>query len=315
MPRISEVILSNLVTLSAKLPLVREGDVDAIHEARVATRRVRAALPLLSSARLGDSSDDVDSAVKALGRALGKARDQDAALKLVGEIEGRSPATAPAAAVLRARLVPQQLRQRRRLIKVMEGLDLGVLDRLREAVHHETDRARRRMWGSPTTQLRLAAVVGGLAQAVEEKVEHASGVYFPNRAHKVRVAIKKLRYATELMDRAEPVRKPSVRVLKNAQEALGSAHDREMLLRRLSSLADDRDVPAARELAGVLEAESRSRFATYREMRPAVLTACADLTAWSRQRAPRRHPGLLMVSAVALPSAVVLLVNRARRAG
>jgi hypothetical protein len=128
------------------------------------------------------------------------------------------------------------------------------------------------------------------------------------------VAIKKLRYATELIDPTEAIRKPSERVLRQAQGALGSVHDREMLLRRLLALAGDTAPPAARELAGVLEAECRSCFAGYREMRPAVLAACADLTAWSQQRV-RRRPSLLMAGAVALPSAALLLVNRARRAG
>jgi CHAD domain-containing protein len=311
---IAEVVLSNLDTLSAKLPLVREGDVDAIHDARVATRRVRAALPLLSTRQPGDASDGVDSVVKAIGRALGKVRDQDEALRLVAEVEGRAPVTAPAAAVLRARLLPEQLRQRRRLIKTLEGLDLAVLDRLREALQ-EGGRPGRRIWGGPASPPRLAAVVGRCAQAVEASVQHASAIYFPNRAHKARVAIKKLRYATELMDTTEAVRKPSERVLRKAQATLGNVHDREMLLRRLLSLAGDTEVPAARELAGVLEAECRSLFATYRELRPAVFTACADLTAWSRQRVPRRHPALLIVGVVALPSAAVLLVKRARRAG
>src|SRR5688500_11281570 len=141
MPPISEVIRSNLDTLRAKLPLVREGDVAAVHDARVATRRVRAALPLLSTRRVHHSSNDVDSTFKAIGRALGKARDHDEALRLVGEIEGRSPATAPAAAVLRTRLLPEQLRQRRRLIKTLEGLDLAVLDRFHDALRDEREHA------------------------------------------------------------------------------------------------------------------------------------------------------------------------------
>jgi len=315
MPTVSDVILSSLQTLQAKWPAVRDGDVEGIHDARVATRRLRAALPLLSSRRFAGSSEDVASTVKALGRALGKARDRDEALRLVSEIEGRSPSTAPAAAVLRARLLPEQLRQRRRLIKALEAADVEGLEQLRKAVHHDISRSRRHLWGRRRSQSGLAAVIAERAEILEQRIDHASGVYFPNRAHNARVAIKKLRYAVEFIDEHEKIRKPSVRVLRRAQEALGQVHDRELLLQRLMSLAEDEDIPAARELARVLEAESRAIFETYRAMRPALLAVCSDLTAWSRPAVSPARPRLLLVGAVALPSAAVLLVSRARRAG
>jgi CHAD domain-containing protein len=314
MPRVGEVILSNLDTLQTKWGLVRDGDVDGIHDARVATRRLRAALPLLGSGRFRGSSDDVVSTVKALGRALGKARDKDEALRLVGDIEGRSPSTAPAAAVLRARLLPEQVRQRRRLIKTLEATDVDGLAELRETVQIAISRERRQRWGRGS-QPRIAAAIAGGAEILAQRIDHASGVYFPNRAHKVRVAIKKLRYAVELLDENEQIRKPSVRALRSAQDALGQARDRGVLLERLTSLAEDEDIPAARELTRVLEAESRTIFETYRAMRPALLAVCADLAAWSRRGAGHARARLLLVGAVAVPSAAVLLASRARRAG
>jgi CHAD domain-containing protein len=314
MPRVSEVVLSNLETLQTTWGLVRDGDVEGIHDARLATRRLRAALPLLGSGRSTGSSNDPVSTVKALGRALGKARDQDEALRLVGDIEGRSPSTAPAAAVLRARLLPEQLRQRRRLIKALEATDVDGLEQLREAVRHEISRARRHRWGRHGSPSRLAAAIAGAAENLEQRIDHASGVYFPNRAHKVRVAIKKLRYAVELLDENEQIRKPSIRVLRRAQDALGQVHDREVLLQRLTSLAEDEDIPAARELARVLDAECRSIFESYRAMRPALLAVCTKLKAWSSQGVGHARVRLLLVGAVAVPSAAVLLASRARRA-
>lgn len=314
MPTVSEVVLSNLETLQTKWGLVRDGDVEGIHDARVATRRLRAALPLLGSGRFTGASNEVVTTVKALGRALGKARDKDEALRLVGDIEGRSPSTAPAAAVLRARLLPEQLRQRRRLIKALEAADVDGLEQLREAVRHEISRARRHRWGRNGSSPRLAAAIAEGAETLEQRIDHASGVYFPNRAHKVRVAIKKLRYAVELLDEHEQIRKRSVRVLRRAQDALGQVHDRELLLQRLMSLAEDEDIPAARKLASVLDGESRSIFESYRAMRRSLLAACSELAAWSRQGLGHARGRLLLVGAVALPSAAVLLASRARRA-
>ena len=64
----------------------------------------------------------------------------------------------------------------------------------------------------------------------------------------------------------------------------------------------------------MLDAESRSIFESYRAMRPALLAVCTELAAWSRQAVGRARARLLLVGAVALPSAAVLLVSRARRA-
>src|SRR5688572_4818624 len=103
MPTAVQSFCSNLQLLLAHRAGIRDGDADAIHGARVATRRLRAALPILTggSARRGEGPDEV---IKTAGRALGKARDVDVAIELLDELERRSPEAAPAAATLRARL-------------------------------------------------------------------------------------------------------------------------------------------------------------------------------------------------------------------
>jgi CHAD domain-containing protein len=305
--------LSNLDALRSRLPLVSDGDSDGIHDARVATRRLRAALPLLSAAGAADGFEQAMPAVKALGRALGRAREEDEALRLLGEIERRSPGAAGPAATLRARLLPRQLRRRRQAIKAVESLDLEALDRLGEVVGRQSRGPRR--WGAAPSRSALREAIGRRAEAAERKVHHAAGVYFPHRAHRARIAIKKLRYLAELLEKGERARKPAVRALRNAQEALGNIHDREMLLSRLSELMEEEDIHGAPELVRVLEAECRSFFESYRAMRPAALSACADLKAWAQRSVESRpRQRLLLVGVVALPSVAVLLASRARRA-
>jgi CHAD domain-containing protein len=312
MAKVNGVILSNLDALHSRLPQVRDGDRDAIHDARVATRRLRAAIPLVGVGATTAVVEQATPVLRALGRALGRAREEDEALRLIDEIERRSPGAAPAAATLRARLLPRQLRLRRRLIKTIESLDVEVLDRLADAARRS---GVSRMWAADPARSALRGAVGRRTEIAERKVHHAGGVYFPNRAHRARIAIKKLRYLAELMDRNERLRKPAVRALRNAQGALGSIHDREMLLGRLSRVMEEEEVQGARELARVLEAECRALFENYRAMRPAVLSACADLAAWARRSiASRPRHRFLAVGAVALPSAAMLLASQARRA-
>jgi len=301
-------VLSNLDLLRSRLPLVCDGDSDGIHDARVATRRLRAALPLLSAAGTSDGIEQALPCVKALGQALGRAREEDEALRLLGEIELRAPGAAAAAATMRARLLPGQVRRRRQLIKQLESLDLEAVDRL---AHVAGRRSRFQRWRAPSAPALRAAIAHG-AETAERKIRHAAGVYFPNRAHRARIAIKKLRYLAEMIEKGAPARKGAIRALRNAQEALGQIHDREMLRSRLSDLMEEEEVHGARELARTLEAECRSMFESYRAMRPAALAACADLRVWAARPAKLR-PRLLVVGAVAVPSAALLLASRARR--
>ena len=305
--------LSNLDLLRSRLPLVCDGDSDGIHDARVATRRLRAALPLLSAAGTSNGIEQALPSVKALGQALGRARDEDEALRLLGEIEGRAPDAAAAAATMRARLLPGQLRRRRQLIKCVESLDLKAVDRLGEVTGGRSRFPR--PWRDVSSRPALRAAIARGAETAERRVQHAAGVYFPNRAHRARIAIKKLRYLVELIEKGAPARKGAIRTLRNAQETLGKIHDREMLLSRLSDLMEEEEVHGARELARTLEAECRSIFESYRAMRPAVLAACADLRVWAaRPAGSRPRPRLLVLGAVAVPSAALLIARRARRA-
>ena len=67
-----------------------------------------------------------------------------------------------------------------------------------------------------------------------DAVEHASGVYFSNRAHQVRIHAKRLRYLVELASATtRPRDDRELTVLKRVQSVLGDLHDRELLLKRL----------------------------------------------------------------------------------
>ena len=54
-----------------------------------------------------------------------------------------------------------------------------------------------------------------------------SGVYFPNRSHRVRIGAKKLRYELELVQ--EPTVKRTLKRLRRTQNVLGSIQDRLQL--------------------------------------------------------------------------------------
>src|SRR5688500_15921177 len=108
------------------LPGVRDGQVEAIHQARVATRRLREALPLA-----GYDSDALEaslSTAKSIGRTLGPVRELDVLADILTVFEYRVPATSAATAEARATLRREQRAARRRMIKRLDDVDVRALN-------------------------------------------------------------------------------------------------------------------------------------------------------------------------------------------
>ena len=312
MSTVERALLSHFDTLTSRLPGVRNGDTEAIHDARVATRRLRAALPIVAVDHPSADWDGAARVVKEAGWSLGRARDLDVTTELLEHLEQRSPATAAAAAVIRARLRPEQAKRRRQLIKHLESLDLESLSRMLEPVRaHE--RRRGIAWRLPASHRFLVEAVREHAAAAREAIDRASGVYFPNRAHKLRIALKKLRYLVELFDAADPRRRGALRTLKTVQESLGQIHDREVLIDRLEEAQREEDVPESKALRMLLRGEIEDLYGQYRSLREDVSVVCDAFLASSQEDRARTRSRMLALTAVALPSAAVLLAGRLQR--
>src|SRR5262245_12080365 len=78
------VIRQRLAALARALPASRKGDVNGVHQSRVATRRLREALPLILKKKAWLK---LRSQVRKLTRALGPVRELDVALITLDEVE------------------------------------------------------------------------------------------------------------------------------------------------------------------------------------------------------------------------------------
>src|SRR5438132_5334820 len=180
------------------LPRVFDGDVDGVHDARVAIRRIREVLPLTHEWHYREAVDDVFSRFKRVGRSLGRVRDVDARIWLLSRLEARIPVAAPSLIVVRQERERKRLVSMRKLIKRFERL---AVDRLVRDVQSATA-GQVRPWTSIAGVWRrqLRRALADRARAAHESIDHSTGVYFPNRSHSARIAIKKFRYAAEIAD-------------------------------------------------------------------------------------------------------------------
>src|SRR5918996_5992411 len=101
------LIRQRLNALTRALPGATQGDPQLLHHARVATRRLREALPLVTH---GERGRKLERNVRRLTRALGPVRELDVALSMLEALP--AAVDAPRGAIAKLRQVIKEERQR-----------------------------------------------------------------------------------------------------------------------------------------------------------------------------------------------------------
>jgi|SRR5687767_4030298 CHAD domain-containing protein len=282
-PNPSELLIrQRMNALTRALPGARQGDPLLVHQARVASRRLREALPLVAS---GSKGRKLERSARRLTRALGPVRELDVALEM---LEGMTTGgEAPRGAITRLQQVVREERQRMHaeMCSRVSRVDIGKLRRrAASAAAKGSEGSRRDPKRVADAQLRAAR----RAVRLREAIESAAGLYLPDRLHEVRIAVKKLRYAMEVSRELSGSRALArIRTLKEAQDLLGHMHDHEVLIARVRGIQSS--TPNLRlsgdldKLVRRLETEARQIHGQYVALRKKLL-AIADATATPRAR-------------------------------
>jgi len=229
-PAAEHLIRQRVTALGRVLPAAGKGDAISLHKARVATRRLRAALPLVAQGR---KTEKLTRSVRKLTQALGPVRELDVALLILDELEKSGDVPRPAIQRLRGAIGDDRRVLYTELQRLLHGFDVGKLrKRAVSAARKEESRTRKR-----TRDPKRAEAARQRARRRAERlalaIDNAAGLYLPDRLHKVRIAVKKLRYTLELEQGASASRATvRLRTLKTAQDLLGRMHDLEVLIAR-----------------------------------------------------------------------------------
>ena len=121
------LLLRALSDFTQQLPGVRNGDERAIHQARVAIRRLRESLALLRQDYDEDELADFERRLTVAFNVLGRIRDADTGQRLVEYVEARLPSAPMTLSRLRASTSRRQLSARRRAIKALERIEVEQL--------------------------------------------------------------------------------------------------------------------------------------------------------------------------------------------
>ena|SRR5687767_6052984 len=276
------LLRQRLVSLLKAMPAAQAGDRMSVHQARVASRRLRQALPLLGVRADADALDRADKRVRRITRALGPVRELDVTLLLLAELQRKKAAPLRAITRVREAVTEERLKRRR--------------DMLAEIKPSRIDKLRKRLVRVATPTSRPVAKGSALAEAnaqaarraadLKAAIDRAGGIYLADRLHRVRVAAKKLRYALEIQRELTKSRSTAqLTRLKVQQDLLGRMHDLEILIDRARGVQttltprDRRGMAELKKLIRVLEDECRAGHAAYMRARPALLKTCDAIIA------------------------------------
>lgn len=261
--RLREMLDAQRVALLTHDPGVRLGDdPENLHQHRVAARRARAFVRTTRAYLDPDWRRSLSDALEQLNEATGPARDLDVVLDhLRDELERLDETELAAKAMILDRLEEEREHARTRLLGALESADYRfVLARLRLP-----PRLAEGVEAIPLQSLakqefrRVARLVERLGKQPDEK-----------KIHRLRISLKRARYAAELAAPKGGARRQFLADARALQELLGDHQDAVVAEQRLRS-ASIHDVPtAAAFAAGRVAERQRLRRASVQERLPGV---------------------------------------------
>src|SRR5687767_4397199 len=272
--RTSALLERRARALHRYLPKAIAGDDTGVHQARVASRRLREAVPILAadfkhSAKAGRK-------IRRLTQALGTVREMDVSLVLLDELAASDDLSRPALQDVRLHVLADREKKRETMLSRLAEVNADKLERRLKSVSEHVAVDTSGGWRQ-TLASRLLKRSRRLATAVD----NAGQLYAPELLHRVRIAAKKLRYVLEIAaDTGVRPAAPLVRSLKRVQEMLGRLNDLQVLQTHVAAVQAapvGRTVPhqGLAVIAGRIEEECRRLHGRYVKQSVALVDLAA----------------------------------------
>lgn len=222
-------LLKSLSALEQEFEGVRKGeDIEAIHRMRVASRRLRAALPLFGPVLAQKKYEGWIGHIRGLTKALGDARDSDVQ---IDHLRDYFVALPPGPTRPGARRLLLRLRQRRQ--KLQQAVDKALDDVVKSNVLMDMERKLRPILDGVESTPRSEALCRLAWDSIREKLQlflyYEPFIQQPEdkeELHAMRIAAKHLRYTMEIFSPLyQSELKPYLKAMRQVQEMLGDIHD------------------------------------------------------------------------------------------
>jgi len=234
------------------LDRVRKGnDPEAVHDARVASRRLRAAMDAAAPGMSAKWFRRLHVDARKITRLLGRLRDAEVMLGQANRATGQADDKELPGWRHLQRQLKREERQERQLVKRrLKRFDASYRKRAKKRLASTADASSRESDAprlDPSFIAQHAADVLALGTGIRKATD-------PATFHDLRIKIKHLRYSLEFADAAGTSNERMIDALKHAQEVLGNLHDCDVLIERLRAEAvalGQRQKPDAEVLASL----------------------------------------------------------------
>jgi CHAD domain-containing protein len=210
------------------------GEVEPLHQMRVSSRRLRAAVEVFAGVLHGSRVNAYRRDLRWLGQVAGAVRDCDMTAELIKhQSEAIGPLMAPALESIYAWLSSMREEARKELAKMTRSRRYRILaERLANPLTR---------WAVPAKAVVEYAplMIGPLAKKVRKAGKSIDADAPADAFHKLRKRIKRLRYAFEMLSAGGgPHHRHAIERLEEMQELLGQHHDAVALGEWLRQLAN-----------------------------------------------------------------------------
>jgi CHAD domain-containing protein len=248
-----QYVRGQLDALARQMRGVRQNkDIEPVHKARVASRRLRVALRMFAECFNAKTLAQWRRRIKKLTKGLGAARDLDVQIDFVERcLEGLDQGNAQARPGVERLLL--RLRQRRdaaqpEVLEAVEALEKG---KVLANMHGELERTLF-VLRSRDVQVRSPFVFERAAAHVRRRRQdlwtHERALADPQDVvghHQMRIAAKKLRYTMEIYGRVYGKRlEPVIKAVKDLQSLLGDIHDCDVWVEYIETFIDQERLAA-----------------------------------------------------------------------
>ena len=225
------VLLKHVQALGEEVAGVHAGeeDIEFIHRARVASRRLRASLPLFQDCLPAKKYPIWMEHIRKVTRALGQARDADVQIERLEKFLNKLEGVRYKPGVIR--LILRQRQQRQRLSKPVTKamgrlIESKMIDEMIERFSNLAERAESVYIYTPVLYQHSFQAI---SQQLEDFLAYDSIVAQPEKVselHEMRIHAKWLRYTLEnFAPLYSNELKPFLQAIRQIQETLGDIHD------------------------------------------------------------------------------------------
>lgn len=216
-------------------------DPEHLHDMRVASRRMRAALRLFRSALAPGEADSLRLQLREVARTLGAVRDLDVFIEQLGELSHHLVgANAEACEPLFRHLSLSRERARQQLMNLLDDLSFVSLKRALVSRMHAGE-----VQETPESGVSILTAAPGLIRRCRRRVLQSGHDLRPDTPpavyHELRIHGKRLRYALEFLEGVYgPLVRNLIDILVEMQDQLGLLQDARVSVQTLRAITEER---------------------------------------------------------------------------